>query len=124
MARLYRFILTIFKSATREDPAPRVAGSFRTNFSLNKTANSPMVMPCRAGIEHRARKLLDPSSTTTGPSVMSPPSGFGRSKTTTRTFFGSRRGRSKREEEEPEASFPLRTIATATNKSYRLDTHA
>ena len=52
--------------------------------ALNSCANSPMVNPCRNGISLPPTKLRN-LLLSMGPSTTSPPSGFGRSSTTTRT---------------------------------------
>ena len=55
-------------------------------FWLKSVASSPTVMPCRAGIGYIPTNDLNFGSSS-APSTISPPIGFGRSSTTNGIFF-------------------------------------
>ena len=117
MLRRHRRIGATRKSVFANFFPDGLSGSAPTNRRLNRSASSPTVMPCRIGTETRETNESKPASTTTGPSVVVPPSGLGRSRTTTRA---RRRFRL--------ASFvsdvsSLLSRATATSRSYRLETY-
>ena len=117
MPRRHRRIGATRKSVFANFFPDGLSGSAPTNRRLNRSASSPTVMPCRIGTETRETNESKPASTTTGPSVVVPPSGLGRSRTTTRA---RRRFRL--------ASFvsdvsSLLSRATATSRSYRLETY-
>ena len=57
--------------------------SAATNSPLKRSASSASVMPCRRQMGFRPTKVARPRSSV-GPSTRMPPSGFGRSSTTTR----------------------------------------